>query len=361
MRKLILLFLLAAPLLAGCSYSKGPDHYTAQLLRDLKSPDEEQRRGAAVQMGFLQDMAKQKKYAMPALAKLVEDKDPILANNAHQSLQRLTGDETVPQEQKAWEGYVKRLVTSLDKEGKPDAELLKKEKAKLANEEGVLAMASGDYLGAEQRFLSALGLCPDNGDYHSNLAKNYLNMRRYDEALRYAMRAIAINPDLDVAYMHEADAYAGLGKNYEATNAYLEAIKRDKSNSNWAAHLSLAKLYMKQGMLDDAQTQIDAGISINPRQPNLHVQAALIRYGRQEYFKSWQEVEKVRELGYDWEDKGFLTKLKAELRKMGMTFPDEEDTKKPLPALNTGDFDATKKTTPRKPAPEPEQAQPNED
>ncbi|HHN47001.1 MAG TPA: tetratricopeptide repeat protein [Planctomycetes bacterium] len=343
--KKALVGLAAVLAITGCTVSKGPSKITAQLLRDLKSPDEEERCRAAVALGFKQT---EKRWAMPELAKYVEDKNALFALRCHEALQRLTGDETVKQERRAWQEYVDKLIKSWDKEGKPPTEVIQEEKARLFNEEGYIFMMQGDYLSAEQKFLDAIGLCPDNATYHNNLAKNYLNMRRYEEAQRFAMRAISLNPDMSVAYMNEGDAYAALDKPYEATNAYLEALKRDKNTRDWAVRWKLAKLHLTRNMLNEAQQYIDEAVKINPREPNLRVSAALIRYGREEYFKSWQEVQKVRELGYDWEDGAFLKKLTIELKKMGMEFPEEEDKQgKPLPAFDTGGLAPSYFTPPR--------------
>jgi tetratricopeptide (TPR) repeat protein len=355
MTRLLLVLCVLLLAAAGCKRNEGPDKITAQLLRDLKSPEEENRRRAATLLGF-KNTPQQKRIVMPVLAQLVEDKDPILAMNAHQALQQLTGDDTVPQERRAWEDYVKRLIAAWDKTGKPPEEIIKPEKAKLANEEGIQFMHDGDFLSAEARFLYAIGLDTNNANYHCNLAKCYLNMKRYDDALRFARRAITLNPDLGEAYMQEGDAYAAMEEPYKAINAYREAVKRDSEGRNWGVHHSLAKLYLKNAMLDEAQAAIEQAIKINPRQPHLFATAALIRYGREEYFKAWQEVQKIRELGYE-PDPGFLAKLKIELRKMGMEFPQETNVEKPLPALDTKDIGPLPgpKKEPNKPEPPPEE------
>lgn len=345
MRNIPVLIMAGLLLATGCNGPGKMSRYTAQLIRDLKSPDEQTRQGAALQLGFKHN---EKRFVMLELAKYVDDKDPILANNAHQSLQNLTGDDSIPQERQAWEDYVRRLLKSLDETGKPPVDTIKKEQAKLRNQEGYYLLSCGNFLEAEQKFLNAIALDPDNADYHNNLAKSYLNMQRYRDGLQYSMRAIALNPDLAVAYMNEGDAYAGLEKPYEATNAYLEALKLDKDRKDWATRLKLAKLYLKQGMLDDAQSQIDTAIEINAREPDVRAAAALIRYGRQEYYKSWQQVLKVQELGYDM-NPAFITKLKIELRRMGMDFPeDKEADDKLLPALDTDNLMPGSDLSPRR-------------
>ena len=92
--------------------------------------------------------------------------------------------------------------------------------------------------------------------YNASMAK------KYDEAIEYYKKAIAINPNY-------ADAHANLGVNYiqkgkfdEAISNLKEAIKIDQMNAG--AHFNLGLVYDKKGKIDEAIFEYEKTIDIDP-------------------------------------------------------------------------------------------------
>lgn len=332
--------LLLSLLLTACSWQpRNPSDVTAQRLRDLKSPDAETRANAALYLRF-SPTPRDKRWSVPALAKALDDADEKVKFNAYESLVDLTGNSTLPRKSDAWLGWWAKMVESYDASNKPPEDEVRKMRATMHSEEAVLLMAQGNFRGAETRLVQAVHLDPEQASYHVNLAKCYINMRRFEDALNKSLDAIRINPDLPEAYANEGEAYEGLGKSYEAITAYKEALSReDRKRKDWHTRYRLARLYLKSNMLEEAAGSIREALEVNPRQPQLHVSAALIYYAREEYYAAWQEVEKVRELGYDWRDQDFTKKLQRELRRMGMDFPEDDSQQRPPPALREPGLD----------------------
>ena len=92
--------------------------------------------------------------------------------------------------------------------------------------------------------------------YNASMAK------KYDEAIEYYKKAIAINPNY-------ADAHANLGVNYmqkgkfdEAISNLKEAIEIDPMNAG--AHFNLGLVYDKKGKVDEAIFEYEKTLDIDP-------------------------------------------------------------------------------------------------
>ena len=69
-------------------------------------------------------------------------------------------------------------------------------------------------------------------EWYVDQAHELNEQNRYDEAIDACNKAIELDPNLDMAYIHRADAYKKQGKNAEAI-ADLEAFITITENTEW--------------------------------------------------------------------------------------------------------------------------------
>ncbi len=108
---------------------------------------------------------------------------------------------------------------------------------------GVFTYQEGDYAGAENHFISALGFNPDNPLYHYYLGKTYLKTERYDKAEQHLSRAWASDDKIsglkyDIATLrYKTEKYA------EAAELFMQVAAEDSTHvlANYYAGLSLMR------------------------------------------------------------------------------------------------------------------------
>lgn len=128
---------------------------------------------------------------------------------------------------------------------------------------------------AEEHYLQALVLSNNNPQFQNNLAALYLDMQRWDEAIKY-FRAASSN----LLFGNQAIALAGIGMACfqkgayaEAEAAYREAIE---SNPRFAAaHLHLGETYHALGKWDMALESYRKALELAPDSPEAHYRLAL--------------------------------------------------------------------------------------
>lgn len=76
----------------------------------------------------------------------------------------------------------------------------------------------------EKQFLEMVKEFPDSPMGHFSLGKLYLEQRRWAEAARSLEEAVRLDPEYAAALVALGDAYAGLGRNEEAREAYQRAL-----------------------------------------------------------------------------------------------------------------------------------------
>ncbi|MGB8193681.1 MAG: tetratricopeptide repeat protein, partial [Chitinophagaceae bacterium] len=124
-----------------------------------------------------------------------------------------------------------------------------------------------------------------------NLTISLINLKEYDEAMRYARRTIAINPNNAVAHFCLAELMV-LSLNDEAMDHYLKAIEL---NANWhEPYFSLGRFLKKQGRLDEALACfVNAHKSIKPESINT-IQAIIEIYeSLEDYGKAYKWLQRA--------------------------------------------------------------------
>lgn len=133
--------------------------------------------------------------------------------------------------------YTKALVELTEAEkinpGDPD----------LQNRLGQAYFFKGKYEIAEQKYLKALALRPDFSDARNNLGVNYLEMQRWDDAIKQLKLVVddIFFQNHDDASMNLALAYHGKGDNETALTMLRPVVARNPKNP--VAHMNLGRIY----------------------------------------------------------------------------------------------------------------------
>jgi len=115
---------------------------------------------------------------------------------------------------------------------------------------------------AEEEWLEALRLGPENVATLNNLGVLRTRQKRYAEAIEYLQKAIAVKPAYAVAFVSLGTTYAEMGDREQAEAAYRRAIALAPLSSE--AHNYLGKLLLDAGRLAEAEEQFLRAAEINP-------------------------------------------------------------------------------------------------
>ncbi|MEZ4485870.1 MAG: tetratricopeptide repeat protein [Syntrophotaleaceae bacterium] len=146
----------------------------------------------------------------------------------------------------------------------------------------------GAFAEAEQYYLQALKLRPDDSLIENNLGDLYLNLQRPDDAIHYFSKAAS-----NLMFASSEVSLTGLGyahfqkREYlEATNAYRKALVQNPRYDE--AHLRLGETYYAMGKTDRALGEFLQALKLNGNNPRTHLQLGLA------YMKANNPVEAVQ-------------------------------------------------------------------
>jgi len=125
----------------------------------------------------------------------------------------------------------------------------------LFQEQGALAQAVEAY----QR---SIQLQPDFADAHRNLGSTFCRMGRLEEAERHDRKAIELQPDEPAAWNNLGITLKDTGQTAEAESAYRKALELNSGYIH--ARGNLASLLEVANRLDDAKSEVDAGLALEP-------------------------------------------------------------------------------------------------
>ena len=387
--------------LSACrKQQSGPTPQTAILLREAKGSDEEARRTAIRTMMLSKN--KDVQYVIPVLIEALEHKDRWTSTHAAQALEYITGREDIPRKRASWQTWWTENGDLFKKDEKAIDEVLRKEKAELLNNQGFRYLRMGMFRAAARQFESALGHLPE-ATYFNNLGLANYYLGHFEKAMNMFDQAWQKNKKFGLAVMNMARVYEVLGDYDRAIKAYQEAIRIDDGKSretqrpmgvNWAAHLRLARVYLKRAinldallprpqhpalslgypgpqtigvepgdpepvlseaakrrlqdlglaatedelhryyqdealehaqanntfLLELAISECELAATMRPDIPEIYVTQSLACYGAGQYYRAWQAVEKVHQLGFDWTDPDFIVRLLRERKQMEKDF-----------------------------------------
>ena len=120
-----------------------------------------------------------------------------------------------------------------------------------------------DYIKAIENFNKVIDLSADKNMLYvgqSMRAYAYTKMKKFDLALADYSKAIALQPNRELAYSYRGCMYVDQGKYDQAINDFNHAIQLDKKSAR--AYAGRAAAYQKLGRKDDARKDAEQALSL---------------------------------------------------------------------------------------------------
>jgi cellulose synthase operon protein C len=133
---------------------------------------------------------------------------------------------------------------------------------------GIDKYVKKDYKGALLEFKRAIGLDPHSefsADATKYLAMSHQRLGQTDKAIDTYKQALKTNPDRDEFHLALGNIYFGEERVSEAIKSYEAAVRYYDSTDN---RFALGQGYLKAGRNEDAATQFQKVIKMDPRSPN---------------------------------------------------------------------------------------------
>jgi thioredoxin-like negative regulator of GroEL len=122
--------------------------------------------------------------------------------------------------------------------------------------------------------------------------RHYAEAKDWESAMRLVDQAIAHAPqDMDVRAWR-ARVLAWSGKLPEAEKEYREILKISRTDpDNW---MGLAGVYLREGRLPEAQQAVNAAEELDPKRPDIHARARILRAAGQRREAQWEFPSALR-------------------------------------------------------------------
>lgn len=126
--------------------------------------------------------------------------------------------------------------------------------------------------GTETLWRYTIGVIPDSGFAHYNLATALVGKGEVDEAMEHYHRVLRIDPTYALAHYSLGNALAGKGSWNEAIDHYRRALDSDPGYAE--AHNNLGIALARQGKLEEAIFHFRAALRLRPWDAKVHVNLA---------------------------------------------------------------------------------------
>ena len=139
---------------------------------------------------------------------------------------------------------------------------------------------------AIKAYQQAIKQDPTNDSYHASLGDIYFSVGRYDDAAAEYNQAVRINPS-------SADDWYALGQAYEQTGNYAgaeQAFNKIRGQSPEEAAFGLGQTYHLMGRYDDAVSELQSAIAIDPTQKNSYYELGRVYTDQKEFDKAQEQV-----------------------------------------------------------------------
>ncbi len=103
----------------------------------------------------------------------------------------------------------------------------------------------GENIKAEEAYLEALKIEPDNAEYNNNLGNVYYASVGYERSIEFYEKAIGLDPSMAVYHANLGGSYKALGNWKKAEEAYLEALRIEPDSAGY--NNSLGNVYYASG------------------------------------------------------------------------------------------------------------------
>ena len=137
------------------------------------------------------------------------------------------------------------------------------------NDADALSGLAGEYVAsqriqdAERLYRQAVALRPDSWDVYNNFGRFLMEQEKPEEAADQFRMVIQRAPDNVAGYQNLAAALLQAGRLEEAEAPLRRAVGLD--DSSWAVHINLGDLYFRRGLLPQAEKETLRGIELNDK------------------------------------------------------------------------------------------------
>ena len=125
------------------------------------------------------------------------------------------------------------------------------------------AQMQGDLQKAILHYRRSIELCP-TAEAHTFLGWAYGHQGKYEEAIRECEIAIQVDPDFGNPYNDIGAYLIELGRHDEAVPWLRKAMEAQRYEPRHYPHINLARVYMKQGQLQQAVAELKRALDIEP-------------------------------------------------------------------------------------------------
>jgi tetratricopeptide (TPR) repeat protein len=123
------------------------------------------------------------------------------------------------------------------------------------------------------------------------------NKEEYDKAISDYTQVLTIYPYYAEIYNNRGNAYFLKGEYDKAISDYTQALRIDSKDIK--TYQKRGTVYIKNREYDKAIFDFDQAIRINPKDVKAYHNRAVAYSGKGEYDKAWEDVKKLRSLGFD--------------------------------------------------------------
>lgn len=142
---------------------------------------------------------------------------------------------------------------------------------------------------------------PSSWAAYSNLAAEYSDIGKNEEAIVLCEKAIELDPTIHYTYYTLGNAYNKIGKKKDAIEAYKKAIQIFPGYLE--AVNNLASVYVDLGELNEAIELWEKGVQLSPSFSIAHFNLATFYYQQGKYDLAVKHCDEVIRLGYDVDPK----------------------------------------------------------
>lgn len=152
------------------------------------------------------------------------------------------------------------------------------------------------YKESEEAFKKAISIDEKFSDAYNNLGVLYMQENRYNEAIKCFQQAVG-----NIFYTTPEFAYNNMGLAYQSLKNYVEAEKSFKeavlTNPSFVpAYINLAKLYIEQNRINDAEKLLVKFLSVFENDVEGNFLLAKLYFGKGDMTKAKSYFEKVIKL-----------------------------------------------------------------
>ena len=137
---------------------------------------------------------------------------------------------------------------------------------------------------------------PKDADFYRNRGVAYSEKHQYDQAISDFTDALKINPKDSYAYYYRGIAYGERNQVDQAIDDFTKALEIEPNAVSARYYRGIA--YREKGQFDWAIEDFTKILQIDPKAASTYYHRGVAYYFKKDYEKSWKDVKKAQDLGY---------------------------------------------------------------